>query len=80
MSVYERLGRQQQAAAQRFLLRYGVPFLCVVGPLLIWADGPDLKSVVTTAAGYSCLMAVLVDSWRTRRGLPSYLWRSKHVP
>ncbi len=73
--IYERLGREQQAAAQRFIFRFVVPLLCVVGPLFIWADGPDYKSVFITVGGYSCLTAILVDVWRTRRGLHSYLWK-----
>jgi hypothetical protein len=74
-SIYKRLGREQQASAQRFMFRFVIPLLCVVGPLFIWASGPDYKSVSITVGGYSCLTAVLVDAWRTRRGLPSYLWK-----
>ncbi len=75
-SVYERLRREHQVGAQRFMFRFVVPLLCVVGPLFIWADGPDYKSVFVTVGGYSCLTAILVDAWRTRRGLPSY-WEPK---
>lgn len=72
--IYERLGREQQASAQRFMYRFVVPLFCVVGPLLIWAGGPDYKSVFVTVGSYSCLTVILVDTWRTHRGLPSFLW------
>jgi hypothetical protein len=73
--IYERLGREQQVAAQKFMFRVVIPLLCVVGPLLIKAPGPDYKSVFITIVAYSCLAAILVDAWRTRRGLQSYLWK-----
>jgi len=76
-SIYERLGREQQVGAQRFMFRFVVPLLCVVGPLFIWADGPDYRSVFITVGGYGLFTAILVDAWRTRRGRPSYLWKPK---
>jgi hypothetical protein len=72
--IYQRLGREQQASAQRFMFRFIIPLLCVVGPLFIWADGPTYRSVAITVIGYAGLTAIMVDAWRTRRDLPSFLW------
>lgn len=72
--IYQRLGREQQASSQRFIFRFLIPLLCVLGPVLIWAGGPTRKSVAVTVIGYACLTAIAVDAWRTRRGLPSFLW------
>ena len=72
--IYQRLEREQQATTQRFIFRFMFPLLCVVGPLLIWSGGIDRKSVFVTVVAYAGLTAILVDAWRTRRGLPSFLW------
>lgn len=65
--IYDRLAREQQGKAQRFIVRVLLPLCAVLAVYWLVTEGPSRKPVAILALTAAAVLALLVERVKKRR-------------